>query len=81
MTLKRILGIVLSVGGVMLLAIGLNASRALSDRVSEIFNGRLSHATLWFIIGGTAFTVIGLLLVQFSGGAKTAWIVPPDAEA
>jgi hypothetical protein len=76
MTMKRILGIVLSIGGVILLAIGLNASHSLSMR--EMIDGRLTHANAWFIVGGNVLTVIGLLLVQ-TDGAKSAWIVLPDA--
>jgi hypothetical protein len=79
MTLKRILGIVLSIAGVALLAVGLNASHSVADRVTEFFAGRFTHANLAFIIAGTACTAIGLLLVQFDGRAKTAWIIPPDA--
>jgi drug/metabolite transporter (DMT)-like permease len=79
MTLKRILGIVLSIAGVALLVIGLDASHSLPDRVSEFFGGRFTHGTMAFIIAGTACTAIGLLLVQFDGRAKTAWIIPPDA--
>jgi hypothetical protein len=79
MTLRRILGIVLSLTGVGLLAVGLDASHSFSDRVSKMFTGRFTHETMWFIIAGIACTVIGLLLVQFSGRGKSSWIVPPDA--
>ena len=62
MSTTRILGILLLVAGVVLIIIGVVASRSLADNVSTIFRGRLTEHTLWYIIGGIASAVVGLVL-------------------
>jgi LPXTG-motif cell wall-anchored protein len=62
---QRILGTVLLVVGVILLFIGMNASHSVSDQVSQNFTGRFTQATTWYIIGGIASALLGLLLVLF----------------
>ena len=79
MNVQRISGVVLSVVGVILLTVGVNASHSVANRVGDIFPGGSTHATTWFIVGGIASTAIGLLLLPLSRGAKTDWIVLPDA--
>ena len=68
MSPQRILGIVLLVVGVAVLIYGINASHSLADRVSDTFTGRFTEATTWYIIGGAASGLLGLLLVAFGGG-------------
>jgi uncharacterized membrane protein len=68
MSTQRILGIVLLVVGVAVLIYGVNASHSLADRVSDTFTGRFTEATTWYIIGGAASGLLGLLLVVFGGG-------------
>jgi uncharacterized membrane protein len=68
MTQQRIIGIVLLVAGVALLVFGLNASHSVADRVSNTFTGRFTEATTWYIIGGIAAGVIGLIILI--GGAR-----------
>ena len=65
MSPQRILGIVLLVVGVILLIIGMNASHSVSDQVSHTFTGRFTQATTWYIVGGIASALLGLLLVLF----------------
>ena len=69
MSTQRIAGIVLLVVGVAVLIYGINASHSFADRVSDTFNGRFTEATTWYIIGGAASGLLGLLLVAF-GGAR-----------
>ena len=68
MSTKRILGIVLLVVGVAVLIYGIDASHSFADRLSDIFTGRFTEATTWYIIGGAASVLLGLLLVAFGGG-------------
>ncbi|MCX5670518.1 MAG: DUF3185 family protein [Planctomycetota bacterium] len=68
MSTQRILGIVLLVVGVAVLIYGMNASHSLADRLSDTFTGRFTEATTWYIIGGAASGLLGLLLVVFGGG-------------
>ena len=60
---QRIAGVVLLVVGVLLLIIGMNASNSLADQVSQTFTGRFTQGTTWYIIGGVASALLGLLLV------------------
>jgi hypothetical protein len=63
MNTQRILGIVLLVVGVAVLIIGMNASHSMADQVSNTFTGRFTQATTWYILGGAAAGLFGLLLL------------------
>lgn len=63
----RILGIVLLVAGVLLLAFGLNASDSFADTVKEGVTGRYTDKTMWYLIGGGALAVGGLVLTLRGG--------------
>jgi hypothetical protein len=68
MSQQRIFGIVLLVVGAILLIAGMNASHSAADQISNTFTGRFTHETLWYILGGGAAALLGLLLVV--GGAR-----------
>jgi hypothetical protein len=72
MNLQRISGVVLLVVGVILLSVGINASHSLADQVSNTFTGRFTQATTWYVAGGIASAVLGLLMVLFNQRRKTA---------
>jgi hypothetical protein len=63
MSQQRILGIVLLVVGVVLLILGLNASHSAADRISNTFTGHFTEATTWYIIGGAAAGILGLVML------------------
>ena len=67
MSSQRIVGIILIVVGVVLLIIGLNSSESFADQISETFTGRFTEGTMWYIIGGIASAILGLLLVVVKG--------------
>ena len=69
---QRMLGIVLLVAGVILLVVGLNTSHSVADRWSNFFTGHFTDATVWYIVGGAASGVVGLMLVMFGGGKARA---------
>jgi amino acid transporter len=69
---QRIAGVVLLVVGVLLLIIGMNASNSLADQVSQTFTGRFTQGTTWYIIGGVASALLGLLLVFVGVRGKLA---------
>jgi uncharacterized membrane protein len=62
---------VLLVVGVAVLIYGVNASHSMADRLSDTFTGRFTEATTWYIIGGAASGLLGLLLVAVGGGRTT----------
>ncbi|MGD0540402.1 MAG: DUF3185 family protein [Tepidisphaeraceae bacterium] len=72
MSTQRILGIVLLVGGVILLIVGMNASHSAADQISNTFTGRFTHETAWYIFGGGAAAVFGLLMVVFGPRGSNA---------
>jgi hypothetical protein len=71
MSTRRVLGIVLLVVGVILLIVGMNSSESVADQVSETFTGRFTKASMWFIVGGSASSLLGLLLVVVGNRGKT----------
>ena len=68
MSQNRIFGIVLLVVGAALLVVGMNASESVGDQVSKSFTGRFTKETMWYLIGGGAAALFGLLMVL--GGGK-----------
>lgn len=70
MNSQRVLGFVLLVVGILAFAVGLNASHSVTDQVSNTFLGRFTDSTTWYMIGGIAAAVIGLLLVLFGFRGK-----------
>lgn len=58
----RILGVVLFVVGVILIVMGINATGSFGENVHETVTGRFSDTTTWYLIGGAAAAVAGLLL-------------------
>jgi hypothetical protein len=58
----QLIGVVLMIAGVVLIIIGVTASRSLADNVSSFFTGRFTQSTMWYLIGGIAAAVVGLLL-------------------
>ena len=69
---QRILGVVLLIVGVILLVMGMNASHSVADQVSNTFTGRFTRETMWYIIGGGAAGLLGLLLVLSGTRGKAA---------
>lgn len=65
MNSQRILGFVLVIVGVILLVIGMNSSHSIADQVSSTFTGRFTQATTWYILGGIAIALVGLLMAIF----------------
>jgi len=69
---QRILGVVILVVGIVLLAIGINASNSAVDQISNTFLGRFTQATTWYIVGGIGAGLFGLLMLLMGGRGKNA---------
>jgi Na+/phosphate symporter len=67
MSTKRIVGIGLLVIGLGLLFFGLQATDTLTEELHETVTGRYTDETIWYLIGGAAAAVVGLLLTLFGG--------------
>jgi Protein of unknown function (DUF3185) len=61
---QRVLGIVLLVVGAGLFVLGMNASDSFADRWSHFFTGHYTDATVWYLVGGLASAMVGLVLVM-----------------
>jgi hypothetical protein len=62
MNISKIIGVVLLIVGAVLVIIGVTASRSLADNVSNFLTGHFTKNTMWYIFGGIAAAVVGLLL-------------------
>jgi hypothetical protein len=58
--------------GVALLIVGMNASHSAADQISNTFTGRFTHVTAWYIFGGGAAALFGLLLTLLGPGSRSA---------
>lgn len=65
MTPIRMAGIVVLVIGVVLLAMGYNASQSTAEQLGEAITGQYSDQTVWYLIGGIAAFTAGLLMAVF----------------
>jgi uncharacterized membrane protein HdeD (DUF308 family) len=65
-------GIVLLVVGVILFIVGMNASHSAADRWSNFFTGHFTDSTVWYMVGGIASALLGLLLAFFGGRGRVA---------
>jgi di/tricarboxylate transporter len=72
MSNQRIVGIVVLVVGIILLVVGINSSNSVVDQVSETFTGRFTDATTWYLIGGVAAAILGVLMLSVPWGRKRA---------
>jgi len=63
MSMQRIIGLVLLVGGIILIVIGFTASRSFGDQLSNFFTGHFTKTTLWYLIGGIVSAAVGLVLM------------------
>ncbi len=62
--MTRILGIILFVGGAALIVGGYFASQSASESLRSFFGFRFGKETMWYLIGGIAAVVSGLLLLM-----------------
>jgi drug/metabolite transporter (DMT)-like permease len=63
MSIQRIIGIVLLAGGVVCIVLGITASRSFGNHLSNFFTGHPTQATLWYLVGGIAAAIVGLVLL------------------
>ena len=62
MSTNRLIGIILLVVGAILLYFGFQSSESVVDQTSEALTGRFTDTTMWYLIGGAAAAVVGLVM-------------------
>lgn len=72
MTLQRILGIVLLLGGAAFLYFGLRATDSVAESVTEGLTGKYTGRTTWYLVGGGIAMVVGAGFAWFGGGPRSA---------
>jgi hypothetical protein len=72
MSPQRMIGIVLLIIGIGLLVVGMNSSHSMADQVSNTFTGRFTQTTTWYILGGAAAGVLGLVMMIGGPSGKSA---------
>ncbi|RPJ07322.1 MAG: DUF3185 family protein [Spirochaetaceae bacterium] len=70
MSLGRIIGIALLVLGVVLVVLGFQASQSFVDQLSNTFTGKFTENTMYYLIGGGAAALLGIILVLFGRGGS-----------
>jgi hypothetical protein len=58
----KVIGVILLVVGAVLIIVGVAASRSLADNFTRFFTGHFTQNTMWYIFGGIATALVGLLL-------------------
>ena len=68
--MNKALAIALLVGGVILLAFGINASHSFASDMSRFFTGSPTDKAIWMVLFGAILAVVGLIF-SFRGGTKS----------
>jgi uncharacterized membrane protein YidH (DUF202 family) len=63
MSISKILGILLVIGGIALVVVGYYSSQSAADSIRTFFGAELSKETLWYLIGGAATVVVGVFVL------------------
>ncbi|WP_166253055.1 DUF3185 family protein [Marinobacter salicampi] len=63
MAVQKLLGVVLLVVGIALIFFGWQSTESVTEQVSETLTGRFTDETMWYLIGGVASAVAGLVML------------------
>ena len=68
--MNNIVGLAIFAVGIVLLVFGFNASHSFGSDVSRFFTGNPTDKSIWFLVGGAAAVIVGLV-VAIRGGRRT----------
>ncbi len=63
--MKKIVGIVLLIGGIILLYFGWSEYDSFASEVSETFTGSPTDNAVWYLTGGAVASIAGVLMIMF----------------
>jgi hypothetical protein len=58
--MNKAVSLALLAGGVLLLILGVSASKSLGSDISRFFTGSPTDKAIWMLIGGVVLSIIGL---------------------
>jgi hypothetical protein len=70
MSLWRLIGVALLIAGLGSVYFGWQATDSLGEQAHEMITGRYTDETTWYLIGGAAAALVGLLLAMFGGKTR-----------
>ena len=69
--MNKLLSLVLLISGIVLVILGLQATKSFSSDVSRFFTGSPTDKAVWMLIGGAVAATVGLSGVLLTGrGSK-----------
>ncbi|MCC5865709.1 MAG: DUF3185 family protein [Wenzhouxiangella sp.] len=63
MNMKKLIGLVLLVVGLILLYLGYQSSQGWDDQISEAITGEYTDSTVWYWVTGAASGMAGIVLL------------------
>jgi hypothetical protein len=69
--MNKPLSAALLVVGIVLLIFGLNSANSFSSEVSRAFTGNPTDKSIWFLVGGGAAAIVGLVGLLSGRGSKS----------
>lgn len=70
MSTRRVIGIALLAGGIVLLVFGLNASQSFASDVSEAFTGSPTDRSVWMLVSGSVAVIAGGIMALLPGASR-----------
>jgi hypothetical protein len=61
--MNKAIAVALFTVGIILIIFGINASQSFGSDVSRLFTGSPTDKTIWFLVGGAAALVVGLVML------------------
>ncbi|MFN4264071.1 MAG: DUF3185 family protein [Thioalkalivibrionaceae bacterium] len=61
--MQTIIALILLIGGVVLIVVGFQQSRGVTDQAAKVVLGRFTQQTMLFLIGGAIAALVGVALL------------------
>lgn len=68
MTTQNIIGVIMLLAASVLLYFGFQESQSVGEQVYETFAGRFTESTTWYLVGGAAAALGGVIMLIIQHG-------------